>query len=434
MFEQTPRYESSAKRGHGQKPLRILVHDFAGYPYAVQLSRSLALRGHQILHVYSASVPTPQGGVERRGDDPPTFHIKEIQLSRRIEKGKLALRRRLEIEHGKKVGEEIRRFQPDFVLSGNSPLDSQNQIWRVCHSLGVPAVFWLQDLIGVATHAILKNKLPVVGAAIGRHYMNMEKRLLRRSAAVVAITQDFSELLERLGVRPDGVHIIENWAPLAEVPMMEKSNEWSIRHGLDRSFNLLYCGTLGMKHNPDMLVKLAQAFTKETEVKVVVATEGIGRSVLETRKSQLQLDNLVLLDFQHFSEVPSMMGAAEACLVLLEPSAGVFSVPSKTLSCLCSGRPVLMAVPENNLAAKIVRGADAGLLCSPDDDVQFVEHARELFENESLRRRLGQNGRQFAERAFDIELVADRFESLFGANGESGLSAARGRLTLKAQA
>ena len=397
--------------------MRILVHDYAGYPYAAQLSRALARRGHEILHVFSSSVPTPQGGIERRPDDPATLQFKEIKLSRTIEKGKLRLRRKLEIEHGHRVGEEIRRFRPDFVLSGNSPLDSQNHIWRVCRALGVPAVYWLQDLIGVATHLILSERFSVAGRVIGRHYANMERRLLRNSAAVVAITEDFSTILAGFGLRAGRIHVIENWAPLEEVPVMPKVNDWARGFGFDETFNFLYCGTLGMKHNPDVLVRLSQAFAGNSEVRVIVATEGIGRRVLEERKSKLKLDNLVLMDFQPFTEVPSMMGAADACLVLLEPSAGVYSVPSKTLSCLCSARPVLMAVPEQNLAARIVRRAEAGILCSPDDHAEFVAQARVLYEDRELRERLGQSGRRFAEQAFDIESVADRFESLFREHG-----------------
>ena len=41
--------------------LRIAVHDYSGHPFQVQLSRALAERGHEVLHLYSTRFQTPRG-------------------------------------------------------------------------------------------------------------------------------------------------------------------------------------------------------------------------------------------------------------------------------------------------------------------------------------------------------------------------------------
>ena len=40
--------------------MRILVHDFSGHPFQMQLSRELARRGHDVLHVDCASYSRPE--------------------------------------------------------------------------------------------------------------------------------------------------------------------------------------------------------------------------------------------------------------------------------------------------------------------------------------------------------------------------------------
>src|SRR5450631_3453912 len=40
---------------------RILLNDYCGHPFQVELSRELARRGHEVLHVYSADDQTPKG-------------------------------------------------------------------------------------------------------------------------------------------------------------------------------------------------------------------------------------------------------------------------------------------------------------------------------------------------------------------------------------
>ena len=68
------------------RPRRILVHDYAGHPFQIQLSRELAARDHTVLHVHSASVQTPQGALTRRANETDRFGVQAITLSATIEK------------------------------------------------------------------------------------------------------------------------------------------------------------------------------------------------------------------------------------------------------------------------------------------------------------------------------------------------------------
>jgi glycosyltransferase involved in cell wall biosynthesis len=82
------------------------------------------------------------------------------------------------------------------------------------------------------------------------------------------------------------------------------------------------------------------------------------------------------------------------------------------LSYLCAGRPLLAALPPDNLAAKVVEASGAGLMVEPDDGHGLVEAARRLLQDSDLRERLGTAGRAYAEKTFDISTVGDRFEEV----------------------
>ena len=205
--------------------MRILVHDYAGHPFQEQLSRSLARRGHDVLHAYCASIPnTAHGTMQRLPDDPTTFAIEGVRLAESLEKYSYAKRWRQENEYGHRIVETVARFKPDVVLSGNTPLDAQRRLLERCRGRGIRFVYWLQDLLGVATHRVLRKKLPIAGDLVGRYYMRQERRLLRSSDAVVMITEDFRPILRRASI-PDGrLHVIENWAPLDEMPLVDRDN------------------------------------------------------------------------------------------------------------------------------------------------------------------------------------------------------------------
>ena len=55
-----------------------------------------------------------------------------------------------------------------------------------------------------------------------------------------------------------------------------------------------------------------------------------------------------------------MLASATVLIGILEEDAGVFSVPSKVLSYLCAGRPIVLCAPAENLASRTLLEAEAG--------------------------------------------------------------------------
>jgi glycosyltransferase involved in cell wall biosynthesis len=361
---------------------------------------------------------TPQANLDRTPDDAPGFDVAGLTLSAPMQKYSPFARRRQDIEHGRMAVEELRKFRPEVVLSANTPLDAQALLQKHCRASGVRFVYWLQDVLGVGIYRLLKRKLPVLGHAVGTYYMTRERQLLRRSDAVVAITEDFNRILGGYGVEDGRIHVVENWAPLEELPPAPRHNRWAEERGLQGSFNFLYSGTMGMKHNPELILRLAQRFRDAPEVRVVVISEGLGATWLADKKEELDLDNLALYGFQPFEVLPQALASSDVLVAVLEPDAGVFSVPSKVLSYLCVSRAVLLAVPPENLASRIVSKSGAGLTAPSDDPEAFVEAATRLFNDRSLRERCGRNARTYAETTFDIEKITDRFEQVLRPEGQ----------------
>lgn len=393
--------------------MRVVIHDFGGYPYPIELSRALAKRGHQVLHVYCASLDTTPGGAfERRPDDPDTFEIAAIELEEPLRKFSFVKRWRQEREYGRLAAREVISFKPDVVVSANAPLDAQRILVNACRADGVRFVFWVQDLIGVAAERILTKRIPFVGRLIGRYYVRLERTLLRSSDEVVLLTDDFVPLMVEWKVPADRVHVIENWAPLHELPVVAKKNEWAREMQLDDKLVFIYAGTLAMKHNPDLLLQLALELRAHRDARLVVLSQGPGADWLREKKAVFELDNLLVQGFVPFEKMPQVMGAADVLVAILEADAGVFSVPSKVLAYLCGGRALLLSIPSENLAARIVRGHEAGLVIEAGDLEGFVAAASKLASDGALRARLGANARRYAEQTFDIESIAERFEQV----------------------
>lgn len=392
--------------------MRILVHDYSGHPFQLELSRWLARRGHETLHLYSAGIPTPQGGVAPRSDDAAGFAIEAVGPTTPVAKYDLPRRLRQERAYGRALAARAEEFAPDVVLSGNCSPQIQRPLQRYCRRRRLRFIYWLQDLYAEAGVRVLARRSRLLARLAAPLLRRFEAASLGRSDAVVAITPDFRPLLEARGIAPERIAVIENWAPLDEMPPRERRNAWSGEQGLDDRFVLLYAGTLGVKHDPELLAVLARAFRDDPAVCVVVVSQGLGRDHLERTKAAEDLPGLRLLDWQPYARLSEVLASADVLLAILEPEAGIFAVPSKVLTSLCAARPLLASIPPENLAARILRDTGAGLCVTPGDAAGFVAAARRLRGDPALRAAQAAAGRAYAARTFDIERIGPQFLAL----------------------
>jgi len=395
--------------------MRLLIHDYAGHPFPVGLSRELARRGHKVVHSFASHLLTPRGTLERRPHDPPGLSFRPIAMSPEYPRVKYSFlsRRRLEAAYGRELLCALEELRPELVLSGQTPSAPQWTLVRRAGQLGIPVVTWVQDFYGLAVGRLANRRLPGIGWLAGKWYQRLDRRFLAASQRVVAITEDFTPLLSDHGVPQERINVIPNWAPLEEMPLRDRSNSWAIRHGLHSGFNFMYSGTLAMKHDPRMLVRLAVELTKIPDARLIVVSEGPGMEMLQLEKVRLGLDSLVLLPFQDFEDMPEVLASADVLVVLLEADAGVFSVPSKLLTYLCAGRPILASMPESNLAARTLRISQSGFTVAPGDAANFIALARRMAADAELRTRMGRCGRAYAQTHFDLPRIVDQFEAVF---------------------
>lgn len=394
--------------------MKILLHDYAGHAFPVTLSRELARRGAEVVHAYASDLVTPRGALASAPDDPARLGFRAVPMAPEYREKKYSFlaRRRLEREYGRELARVLEAEQPDIVISGNTPTEPQWMLLQAAQRRDVPVITWVQDFYSLAVSRLARKMRPVLGAAAGWWYRWLDARCFRASAGLVVITEDFVDILRRFGVRDHRIAVIPNWASLADLPVRPRHNAWSAAHGLDDKFVFLYSGTLGLKHNPELLVRLADRFANDPSVRVVVNSEGPGADMLRDCKRRWRRDNLLVLPYQPFGDLPDVHASADVLVAVLEADAGVFSVPSKVLSYHCASRPLLAAIPGRNLAARTIRAAGSGLVVEPEDRAMFISMAARLHASYALRATLGRNARAHAHQTFDIGAITSRFEDL----------------------
>jgi colanic acid biosynthesis glycosyl transferase WcaI len=393
--------------------MRIFVHDYPGHAFPAQLSRELARQGHTVTHAFAAALESPRGAVEPRPDDPAGLTMLPIITGHRMDKYSLFRRVLDERAYGAVLAAKVAQAGVDLFITCTTPNDVLDVLRRTLPPK-LKVVWWVQDIYSMGIRSVLNRKLPPAGTVIGAIYRGKERRFAWRADCIVSITPDFVPFLRRLGVAPAKITVIENWASVDEITPRPHDNAWKREQGLSGKTVILYSGTLGLKHNPALLSRAALHFQnqKRDDIAVVVATQGLGAEFLKKDAEERQIRNLKVLPWQPYERLPEVLATGDILTAIIEPDAGLFSVPSKILSCLCAGRPVMAAIPADNLAARTIERAGAGLIVPPGDEAAFVAGLERLLADPGLRERLGGGGRAYAEEHFDIRKIASHFAAL----------------------
>ena len=394
--------------------MRINLHDYSGHPFQAQLARELASRGHEVVHTHAAQYETGHGQLKRLPGDPEGLEFESITADAPLIKYSPLRRTRFEFSYARAWRRRLATQEFDLVIACNIPLFSLARMQPYFRRRRLPWMLWHQDIYSLGVAGEASRQLPALAARGVRDMAErLEQNQVRNARAVVAIGDEFVRQYERWGLATGHTHVIPNWAPLDELVPGPRDNDWSRgQHLPTEPIRLLYAGTLGRKHNPALLVELLDdAKARGVDAFLTVISEGVGAEQLKQMCAGRK--DVLTLGYQDADDFSDVLASADVLIALLEPDAANFSVPSKVLSYLSAGRPIIALVPEGNPAALDV--VQAGGCVAPPTSAGAVEAAvwlAAIRSDKAALELLGRRARTLAEERFDIELIGNEFEKI----------------------
>jgi colanic acid biosynthesis glycosyl transferase WcaI len=273
-----------------------------------------------------------------------------------------------------------------------------------------PYVIILTDLASDAAMAtgILNDGLAV------RMARAIEGFGYRQADRVVCICDGFVEKLTERGIAPNRLKLIPLWGdtekvyPIAAATKFRQANEIT-----GNQFLIMHTGNMGKKQDLMNVVRAAELSKDREDVVWLLVGQGEELGALEEAIRQRQLKNVRLLPLQPADALAQMYSAADV-LLLNQKAAVVESViPSKLLTYMAAGRPVLAAVSNKSETARYVERAKCGRIIHSEDPMALVEAALSLRADGVLRQKLGSNGRAYVLEHFTKDKILREYELLF---------------------
>lgn len=386
--------------------MKIFIHDYAGHPFQVDLSKKLAQKGYEVFHAYFAGDSGPKGNM----NDNTISNLKFLSIgSSNYSKTNFIKRRFDDLKYGRDVVDFIEELKPDVVLSGNTPTETQNILLGYCKKNEIKFIYWIQDFYSIAASLILKKKIPFLGSLIGSYYKYIDKKNLKDSDSIIVITDLFIDQLKKWRIDEKKINVIPNWGSLDDILIDEKYNSWS-KENINNinKFNVIYSGTMALKHNPEIIIEAAKTL-QNIEFNII----GFGVGVDYIKENTSNLKNIHTFPIQPFNVFSKVLASADILIAVIENDAGKFSVPSKILNYMCAGKPIVLSAPIDNLASKIINNSNSGITVGPKDYKGFSDAINKLANDKELVSKYSKNSRDYAEKNFNIELITQEFEKIF---------------------
>jgi colanic acid biosynthesis glycosyl transferase WcaI len=299
----------------------------------------------------------------------------------------------------------------DVAICVSPPIQTALAAAVVRLKVGKVVVF-VQDLPTEAARSVgmLKDG---VALRVGR---SLEHLAYKLADHIVVISSAFATYIQSVGVEASKITEIPNWADVETIRPARQDQAVRNRLGAGPGdFLVVYAGNMGAKQDLLNVVAAANVLREDKHVKVALIGDGQERLRIAENIETMRLDNIRLLPLQARDEFSKVLTAADA-LIINQATGVVDSVlPSKLLSYMAAGRPVVAAAHPDSTTAELVRRSGCGVVVDPGRPEALAAQLRSMAslngESETLAM-IGSRGRAYVERNFERNAILNRWDVL----------------------
>lgn len=302
--------------------------------------------------------------------------------------------------------------RPDILLVESWPIASQVLIMVAARLRGLQVINYIKD---VYPEALVAAGLLSERSRLTRFLSRLDAWLCRSAAVNITIGKGMTQLLAaNRSLAEERFTIINDWIDLEAIGPFGGTSTWRQENGISESdFVCMFAGTLGLASRADILVEVARAFDSTDETRVVCIGEGVLKQEMERAAAADGLSSLVLLPFQPRQRVAEAQSCADVMLLTSSPEMGASSLPSKLITYLAVGKPVICSVDAKSDIARLVMDKRVGLVVEPGNAGAIVTAIRQMRAmNPSALADMSRRSRQLAVERFSLPAALERFDEV----------------------
>jgi len=297
----------------------------------------------------------------------------------------------------------------DISLVYSPPLTLYWTAKKIRKLSGAPYILNVQDLFPqyAIDLGVLKNKFLI------SFFKNLEKKAYSSADLITVHSENNKKYVDDITEQQEKTIVIENWIDNNLITPGSKTNEFSMENQLTDKFVVSFAGTLGFAQDIEIIIKTANELKDYNEIVFVIVGDGVKKSESQALIEKYNLKNIVMLPTVSKEKYPLVLHSSDISLATLHKNVKTPTIPSKILSIMSAGIPIIASMNLNGDAPKLIEKANAGYAVPAGDYKSMAEKILLLFKSKELKEELGKNGRRYIEEYLSVRTAADKYEKLF---------------------
>lgn len=224
----------------------------------------------------------------------------------------------------------------------------------------------------------------------------LNKKSFAKAYKIFTISEKMAELIQVYTTRE--LIVLPIWSIFQENNKYPKHENVFIKeHGLENKFVVQYSGNIGLTHDVEAMVEIAEILKDNKRILFQIIGRGPRKPVLEKIVNEKNLDNCVFLPFQTEAMFPYSLSAADVGVVILDEATSKGSVPSKSYNLMSYGIPSLYIASKDSQLYRYTETYRLGGCFSKDELRNAADFLVELSETPELYQSLAANAAKASE-------------------------------------
>lgn len=246
-----------------------------------------------------------------------------------------------------------------------------------------------------------------------KKWKRKEEEFIRKATKVIVVTSESKDEIEgRLCIDVDKIVEVPN--TVRESFYISPKTHPEILKQYSNNFVLLYIGDTGLRRGLKTAIKSVHLLKNKIEnIKLVIVGKNTTDLILKNVVKDLQVETHVdFLGWKDQSLFQSYILSSAICISPLHRNLHHDTTyANKIFQYMSLGKPVLAS--NATAQEKIIEKANAGLIHKERDVQDFSNKVLELYKNQDLRVKLGENGSEFIKNEFSWEKTSKKLLHLY---------------------
>ncbi len=211
------------------------------------------------------------------------------------------------------------------------------------------------------------------------------------------------QIIEKYHINPNKFKVVE--VGVDRIPVKENTYKKNV-------FTIMYSGIFNNQYDFDLVIKTAKKLEDNQHINFVIRGLGRREQHIKDLIKRYSTKNVAFSsDYLEKTELVELLSLADAFILPMRGTRYTeYGLPTKIFEYQSYGKPIICI--SKGESARYVRETKSGIIVPLGDVEALSETVVRLYEDEALRKKLGENGRKHVEETLTSEKLGERMSKL----------------------